>query len=154
MELKGGKEHRESIAETILLVEDNDDDVLFAKRAFRKAGIVNELVVFHYGDKALNYLMEQHEGAAQPDRPRVGAVFLDIHLPCFSGLELLERLRESLGPEFVASLPVFMLSGSDDPSGMERAQILGARAYLVKPPTPQALLQVLRASKWPGLRIG
>ena len=151
MDDKGREEH---IVETILLVEDNDDDVLFAKRAFRKAGIINDLVVFHYGDKALRYLTEQRGGAVDPDGPRVGAVFLDIHLPCFSGLELLEKLRESLGPEFATSLPVFMLSGSDDPSGMERARSLGARAYLVKPPTPQALLQVLRASKWPGLRIG
>lgn len=137
--------------QAIMLMEDNADDVLFARRAFRKASITNELVVFHYGDEALRYLLEQRDGMAKGERPIVGAVFLDVHVPRISGLEVLARLRSEPGLE---SLPVFMLSGSDDPVGMERARVLGAKAYLVKPPVPGDLLRVLRASGWKGLRVG
>ena len=136
--------------ESIMLVEDNIDDVLFARRAFKKAAVANELVIFHYGDEALTYLLEQRDGVPHPPRPHVGAVFLDIHVPRVSGLEVLERLRAEAG---LQSLPVFMLSGSDDPVGIERARSLGAKAYLVKPPLAGDLLRVLRASGWLGLRI-
>lgn len=55
-------------------------------------------------------------------------VLLDMQMPGMDGLETLRCLRE-LRPE----LKVIMCSGVDDPDQIDRAILLGAQAYLVKP---------------------
>ncbi len=114
----------------LLLVEDNPDDEALAKRALKKAHSDSEIVVARDGQEALDFLFglgkfQQRDHAIQPQ-----VVFLDINLPKVNGLEVLKALRED---ERTASLPVVILSSSDENSDISKAYALGANSYINKP---------------------
>ena len=126
-------------APTILLVEDNSEDVSFFKRALVKAGLSWTLRVAEDGQKAVEQL------SAGPPPP--SHVVLDLKLPKKSGLEVLAWIRSHpvLNP-----LPVIVLTSSDLPADIQKAQSLGIDAYLVKPLTTNALVDTVRqiARRW------
>jgi two-component system response regulator len=79
-------------ARTILLVEDNPDDVAVIKRAFRSTFSTRQVLHAETGDEALDYLFARgaHHGrdAGMPE-----IVFVDLNLPGMSGLEVVRRMR-------------------------------------------------------------
>jgi two-component system response regulator len=82
---------------TILLVEDDRDQVQLAMRALRKHGIVDEVdevVVAGDGAEALDYLFGEGPHAGRDTATMPEFVLLDVHLPKVDGLQVLERLRE------------------------------------------------------------
>lgn len=107
---------------SVLLVEDNSDDEFIAKRILRKAGI-QVIEVANDGQKALDLLLASGE-------PLPELVLLDLRLPKVSGLDLLAELRRQ---KRTMSLPVLILTSSDDPKDREACMKLGAIAYLIKP---------------------
>jgi CheY-like chemotaxis protein len=125
---------------TILLVEDNEDDIFLMRRALKKAQAGNNLQTVTDGQQALDYL----SGAGQfSDRrlfPLPMIVFLDLKLPYVGGFEVLAWLREQ---PLLNSIVVVVLTSSAENRDHEKASVLGARSYLVKPPTPESLRQVL-----------
>lgn len=109
----------------ILLVEDSDDDVELARRAFNKSGIANELVVVGDGEAALDYLFASgaHSGRDPAIMPQV--VLLDLKLPGMNGLEVLARLRADERTEL---LPVVILTTSDEQQDLIGSYKLGANS--------------------------
>lgn len=110
----------------ILLVEDNPDDEALCIRAFRKANIRNEIVVAHDGLEALDLLFGG-KGKA-PVKPTV--VLLDLKLPKLDGVETLNRIRAHPATR---TLPVVMLTTSDQDADIARAYASGANSYVRKP---------------------
>lgn len=117
----------------ILLVEDNEDDVFALKRAFRLEKIDNPLIVVGDGQSAVDYLAGGGEFADREKFPLPFMVFLDLKLPYRNGFDVLAWIRTQ--PE-LASMVVVILSSSDESVDRLKAQELGARSYLVKPPSP------------------
>ena len=115
---------------TILIVEDNGDDVLLMRRAFRKLGITSPLHVVSDGDAAVAYLGATGPYADRQTHPLPALVLLDLKLPKRSGLEVLEWLRAQPG---IGRLPVVVLTSSRESTDVNRAYELGANSYLVKP---------------------
>jgi CheY-like chemotaxis protein len=115
---------------TILLVEDNPDDVELALRAFRKNHLANDLVVARDGVEALDYLFctGPHSHRDPCHQPEV--VLLDLKLPRVDGLEVLRRLREDRRTAFV---PVVVLTSSTEEDDLVRSYSLGANSYIRKP---------------------
>ena len=128
-------------AETILLVEDNPDDVLLIRRAFKKAGLPHALQIATHGEEAVDYLAGGGSYADRDKHPFPALVLLDLQLPRRSGHEVLEWLR---GQEVLRRLPVIVLTSSREPSDINRAYDLGANSYLVKPVSFEALLEMVR----------
>lgn len=131
---------------TLLVVEDNPDDVFFLKRLFTKAGIKNPVDVVTDGEKAISHLGGNGSDPAQ-DRAADAArppllVFLDIKLPRRNGFEVLEWKRRQAGLSEVATV---MLTSSSEDRDISRAYSLGAHSYLVKYPTASDLKQLLDA---------
>ena len=115
---------------TLLLVEDDSNDVLLIQRAFQKASMANPLQVVTDGEEAVAYLSgEGHYGDRQK-HPLPMLVLLDLKLPRKSGLEVLEWLRGQPG---LKRLPVVVLTSSKESGDVNRAYDLGANSYLVKP---------------------
>jgi CheY-like chemotaxis protein len=128
------------MSQTILLVEDNEDDVFAFKWAFKKAQIPKPLQVVTDGQQALDYLFGSGEFTDREAYPLPYLMFLDLKLPYINGHEILECLRDHAELD---SLPVVILSGSDEIRDHERAARNGAQAYLVKPATPDQLAGVI-----------
>ena len=109
----------------ILLVEDNPDDALLTVRAFTKNRIRNEIVVATDGEQALMRLLPAEGEALRP-----ALILLDIKLPKIDGLEVLRRLRSD---ERTASLPVVVLTTSNEERDIVDSYRLGANSFVRKP---------------------
>lgn len=120
---------------TILLVEDDENDILLIRRAFQKANVINPLVVVRDGEEAVAYL------ADLDGRPVPEVILLDLKLPRRDGFEVLEWLRAQPG---LRRLPVVILTSSSQMPDIQRAYDLGANSYLVKPVSFDGLLEMVR----------
>ncbi len=116
--------------ETIMLVEDNPDDIELTLRAFRKNNIANNTVVVHDGAEALDYLFCQGPYCNRDiqDQPRL--ILLDLKLPKMNGLQVLERIRAS---DVTKLLPVVILTSSKEESDLITSYKNGANSYVRKP---------------------
>jgi two-component system response regulator len=115
---------------TILLVEDNPDDVTLTLRALKKNNIGNEVVVAWDGVEALEYLCRtgRYSERDRSELPQV--VLLDLKLPKLDGLEVLRRLRAD---DRTRLLPVVILTSSDEERDIASGYGLGANSYVRKP---------------------
>jgi CheY-like chemotaxis protein len=127
---------------TILLVEDNPDDALFAKRAFSKICPHATLAVTRDGEEAINYLAGNGEYQDRSRHPWPSLVLLDLKLPRKNGLEVLEWMR---GMPSLRTMPVIVLSSSNEPQDVQRASDLGVLSYHVKPVTIEAFMDVAQS---------
>jgi two-component system response regulator len=109
---------------TILLVEDNPDDVELTLRALRKGAVRCQVDVAADGVAALDYLLGPQE------TPLPAFVLLDLKLPKLSGHEVLERIRREPRTRL---LPVVVLTSSREKADLERCYALGANSYVRKP---------------------
>ncbi|HWO69130.1 MAG TPA: response regulator [Actinomycetota bacterium] len=125
---------------SVLLVEDNPDDVALIQRAFRKANIANPLRVVTDGEEAVAYLAGRGEYADRARHPLPVLVLLDLKLPKRSGHEVLAWLRSQEG---LRRLPVAVLTSSREAADVNRAYDLGANAYLQKPVGFEALHELV-----------
>jgi CheY-like chemotaxis protein len=129
----------------ILLVDDNEDDVFLMERAVKGAGIKNPVHVVSDGEEAINYLSGAGQYSDRELFPFPAVVFLDLKLPFKSGHEVLQWIREQ--PK-LKTLVVVVLTSSNQPSDIRRCYALGANSYLVKPPTPEQLVELAKSFRW------
>ena len=116
---------------TVLLVEDDLNDIFLVKRAFKRAQIANPLQIVTDGEKAIEYLQGRGIYADRIAYPLPKLIVMDIKMPGKTGFEVLEWLKSSRQP--LHRLPIVIVSSSDDPADVNRAYELGANAYMVKP---------------------
>jgi CheY-like chemotaxis protein len=129
---------------TVLLAEDNEDDVFFMQRAAKASGITNPIQVAGHGQEAIDYLAGTGEYADRERYPLPFLVFLDLKMPHKSGLEVLEWIRQQ--PQF-QTLLVLILTTSREESDVQRAYRLGVNSYLVKPPNAAQLTELIKLVK-------
>ena len=114
---------------SILLVEDNLNDLELTMVALQKNKMANEIVVARDGDEALDYLFRR--GKFQSREPGVPAVvFLDLKMPKVDGIEVLRQMKSD---EVLKRIPVVMLTSSREDVDLVRSYELGVNAYVVKP---------------------
>jgi CheY-like chemotaxis protein len=111
----------------ILLVDDNPDDIMIAKRAFSKSQIHNKIYVTHDGEEDIQFLRKEGK---YKDVPSTGLIILDLNMPKVDGFEVLETIK---GDEKLKSIPVIVLTSSSRPEDIERAYKLGCNSFIVKP---------------------
>ena len=113
----------------ILLVEDNPDDELLTKRAFKKNNILNQIVVARDGVEAMDYLFGTGEYKdKEVTLPEI--ILLDLKLPKVDGLEVLRAIRKN---EETRLLPVIVLTSSKEQQDLVESYNLGANSYIIKP---------------------
>lgn len=127
---------------TLLLVEDDVNDVLLFRRAMTKCNLANPLQVVGDGDAAVAYLAGKGLYAERDVYPLPALILLDLKLPRKSGLEVLEWLRQQPG---ISRLPVVIMTSSQESTDVARAYELGANSYLVKPVEFNSLLEMVKA---------
>ena len=114
----------------ILLVDDDQGHCLLIRDNLRASGIVNELVELPDGQQGLDYLLRRGAYADPAASPRPGLILLDIKMPKVDGLEFLRQVKSD--PQ-LRSIPVMMLTSTEDQVEVNRCYALGANSYIVKP---------------------
>lgn len=123
---------------TILLIEDNPDDVELTMLAFQKNNIVNEVLVARDGVEALEVL----HGEGSPARlARIAVVLLDLKLPRVDGLQVLRALRADARTSL---MPVVVLTSSREEHDLVESYKLGVNSYIRKPVNFEAFLDAAR----------
>lgn len=120
----------------ILLVEDDDVDVMNVRRAFQRAHVSNPLHVASNGLEALDML----RGDAIPLDRRL--VLLDLNMPRMNGIEFLRAVRADAE---LRSLPVVVLTTSNDERDKVDAFNLNVAGYLLKPVTFSDFVDLMAA---------
>jgi two-component system response regulator len=115
---------------TILLVEDNPDDVELTLRALRQYNVSNEISVVRDGAEALDYLFTTGAYSDRDKTSMPAVVILDLKLPKVDGLEVLQRMRAD---ERTALTPVVILTSSKEERDMINGYKFGANSYVQKP---------------------
>lgn len=126
---------------TLLIVEDQENDVLFLKHAFKKAGILNATQVVEDGQQAIDYLSGVGPYADRRVYPLPGMIFLDLKLPQVHGLDVLQWIRQQ------SSLPAIVVvvwTSSSLDEDIARAYRLGANSYVVKPSSMEKLIEIVK----------
>ena len=124
----------------ILLVEDNPYDAELTLRALRNKGLSDKLVTCSDGVEALDFLFGNgiYAGRNLTERPKV--IFLDLKLPRINGLEVLQRIKNDARTR---TIPVVILTSSQEDLDITRSYDLGVNSYMVKPVDFDQFFQVV-----------
>lgn len=115
---------------TVLLVEDDLNDIFLVKRAFKRAQVSNPLQVVTDGVEAIHYLQGKDKYADRHAYPLPKLIVMDIKMPRKTGFEVLEWVKND---GQLKRIPIIIVSSSDNPQEINRAYELGANAYMIKP---------------------
>ena len=124
--------------QTILLVEDNPDDVELTLRVLKTHNLANEVLVARDGVEALEML---HGAGGKPPVTLPTVVLLDLKLPKVDGLEVLRRIRAEPA---TARLPVVVMTTSREERDIVTSYELGANSYVQKPVGFEAFSEAVR----------
>src|SRR4030095_3222751 len=124
----------------ILLVEDDENDILFMQLAFKRAGMPNLLIAVHDGVEAMDYLSGTDRYADRNQFPVPCLMLTDLKMPRMDGFDLLAWIQSRAD---LLHIPIIVLSSSNQPEDRRRALELGAREYWVKPSEIQTLMRIV-----------
>jgi CheY-like chemotaxis protein len=122
----------------VLLVEDDPGDVMMTREAFQDYKLQNQLHVVSDGAEAMEFLRQEGEYAG---RPRPDLVLLDLNLPRMDGRQVLEAIKSD---SELASIPVVVLTTSENEDDVLRSYSLHANAYVTKPVDFARFIEVIR----------
>jgi CheY-like chemotaxis protein len=125
---------------SILLAEDNPNDVELTLAAFSEHNLANEVFVVSDGEEALDYLYRRGRFKERPNgNPAV--MLLDLKMPKVDGLEVLRTIKQE---EKLKNIPVVMLTSSREEQDLVRSYQLGVNAYVVKPVGFQSFMDAVK----------
>jgi CheY-like chemotaxis protein len=119
-----------ALSGTVLVVDDDENDLSLILRAFERGGLQNSLQVVKGGATAVAYLGGEPPYHDRAQHPVPVLVLLDINMPRVDGFEVLKWIRRQPS---LKRLPVVMLTASEEIATVNKAYQLGATSFLVKP---------------------
>lgn len=125
----------------ILMAEDSPSDAELAKQAFKIGELLNELTIVRDGIEAMAYLRKegQYANISRPD-----VILLDLKMPKKDGREVLAELKRDAA---LKTIPVVILTTSEDENDILKAYELQASSYIVKPVEFENFLEVAQGIK-------
>jgi len=118
-----------------LLVDDDVVDVMTVKRALKELQVTNRVEHAEHGEAALAYL-----SGGQGERPCI--ILLDLNMPVMNGIEFLRVVKND---ESLKSIPVIMLTTSEEPKDKTRSFDLGVAGYMAKPVEYRRFVDMIRS---------
>jgi CheY-like chemotaxis protein len=113
----------------IVLAEDDEGHAELIIKNLRRSGIESRIVHFTDGEETLNFLFrEKEEGALKQGKQYL--MLLDIRMPKVDGIEMLRLIKQD---SELQSIPVIMITTTDDPREIEHCFELGCSRYMTKP---------------------
>ena len=129
-----------SIPVTIIMIEDDEGHARLIERNIRRSGVNNEIIPFTNGTAAMDYLFGQ-DGAGAHRKGEALLVLLDLNLPDMTGIDILKRVKEN---RYLKSIPVVVLTTTDDSHEIKRCYELGCNVYITKPVNYESFANAIR----------
>jgi CheY-like chemotaxis protein len=126
---------------TILVAEDDPNDVMLLEMAIRMNGVKSPVNVVRDGEEAIEYLEGRGQYSDREKFPLPSVIISDVKMPRRNGLEVVEWVRQHPACSIT---PILMLSGSRIQHDVLNAYKLGANSYFTKPSTLEELCELLR----------
>lgn len=125
---------------TILLAEDDEGHATLIRRSLTRSGVSNEIVHVTDGHQALEFVRrDRAPEATKPPAPLL--LLLDINMPRVDGFEVLARIKAD---EATATIPVIMLTTTDDSRDVDRCYRLGCSVFVTKPVAYEDFMEAVR----------
>jgi CheY-like chemotaxis protein len=127
----------------VIIIDDEPDDLFLLRRLLEKGGVKNPVITFLDSEDVRTFFAAS--AVMQKKVPEFApcVLFTDLKMPKIDGFELLEWLRKQKAFD---GLTIVVMSSSDLPADVERAQKLGADHYLLKYPSPDRIAEVIAAA--------
>jgi CheY-like chemotaxis protein len=125
---------------TIVMIEDDEGHARLIEKNIRRAGVSNDLVAFADGSSALAYLLGA-DGSGENSVGRHLLVLLDLNLPDMSGIDILQTIKRNA---HLKSIPVVVLTTTDDSQEIQRCYDNGANVYITKPVNYEGFSNAIR----------
>jgi CheY-like chemotaxis protein len=126
----------------VLVADDDPDDCLLIKEAFKKGVLVNGLRFVEDGEELMDYLRRRGKYANPSSSPRPGIILLDLNMPRKNGREALKEIKSDPN---LRSIPVVILTTSKDEEDILRSYDLGANSFITKPVTFPGLIDAVKS---------
>lgn len=126
----------------ILVADDDPDDCLLTREAFRDSQLANELHFVHNGEELLDYLRGASPYTDRQRYPLPGLILLDLNMPLKDGREALLEIKSD--PR-LRNIPVVILTTSAEEEDILRSYANGANSFISKPVSFSGLLDVIKA---------
>lgn len=118
-------------SQTILIVDDSDDDFDATVRALTKdTNLKNPIRRCEDGRESLDYLFRRGRYSGSDAAPRPGIIMLDLNMPGIDGREVLEEIK---GDPQLRSIPTIVMTNSNDERDIEECYDIGANTFIRKP---------------------
>lgn len=114
----------------ILLVEDNMDDAALTIRALKKINLTDSVFHVKDGEEALDFIFARGKYADAVFQRKLKLILLDLKMPKVNGIEVLKKLKLD---ENKKSIPVIVLTSSNEDPDILTCYELGVNSYVVKP---------------------
>jgi len=133
-----------SRSQSILMVEDSEDDYEATTRAFKKVSLHNPIVWCRSGRDAMDYLKQEgaHKNGGNGSQP--GLILLDLNMPGLDGRKTLRLIKED---GRLKQIPVIILTTSSDERDIQDCYQMGANTYVQKPVSFEGLIEAIKRLK-------
>ena len=127
--------------QTILMVDDSENDLFLLRRAFKKAEFDCPLREVFNGEQAIAYLSGEGIYAKREEHPLPSIMILDLNMPKKNGFDVLAwRLAQTK----LKNLSIVVMTASLRPEDVQRAHELGANSFLLKPSNMSSLAEMIQ----------
>ncbi len=124
----------------ILIVEDDEGHAGLIRKNLKRAGLINQTLLFRNGDEVLDFLFSRGEGPhRQPATPYI--LLLDIRMPKIDGIEVLQQIKAETT---LRRIPVIMITTTDDPREVQKCHDAGCSNYITKPVDYEKFVEAIR----------
>ncbi len=114
----------------VLLVEDNPNDAELILRALKKHNLANNVYVVKDGEEALAFIFATGQYVDRDINLPPKVIFLDLKLPKVSGIEVLRKIKSD---EKTKTIPVVVVTSSQESQDIKECYALGVNSYIQKP---------------------
>ncbi len=124
----------------VLMVEDSPNDAELIVRALSKLNIANKIYWVKDGEEAVDFIFRTGKYTARNENFPLKVILLDLKLPKVNGLEVLTKIK---GNESTKTIPVVIVTSSQEEKDLKEAYRLGANSYIVKPIDASSFIKAL-----------